>query len=72
MTFDKQVKNRIRRQRMFRLAEKIHALLCQHTEKTGSEEEATCALRVASALWVESPTASAPRREDDVPAARAD
>jgi hypothetical protein len=66
------MKNRARRLEMFRVAERIHALLCRYRKKTGSDEEATCVLRIASALWIESPTSAAPKREDDVPVVRAD
>jgi len=41
--------------RVYIVAEKIHAILAEHCAKTGSQDESTCALRVAAALWVKSP-----------------
>jgi hypothetical protein len=44
-----------RQQRMFELAQRIHQLLVDHCESTHSQDESTCALRMAGALWTESP-----------------
>jgi hypothetical protein len=43
---------------MYKVAEQIHKLLADYCAETGSEESATCSLRIASALWQKSSTVS--------------
>jgi hypothetical protein len=51
-----------RYEQMSLLARRIHELLVKHYKTSGSQNEATCALRMAEALWGESPTFSATDR----------
>jgi hypothetical protein len=39
----------------YELAEKIHGLLAQDAAACHSQDDATCALRIATALWIKSP-----------------
>jgi hypothetical protein len=39
---------------IYELAEKIHRLLADYRKCTGSEDDATCALKIAHCLWTRS------------------